>query len=170
MFIYLYKQHLYMKIMSSIFRKIEEPKCSFCQRSLAVSEQGRVAFSEDNGSLTALVVIFDQELLLQLLTVTFNCQFVLFNWKLIDKTHMVKTLFKCFKQGHFYQRLPINRATAEYDNKLQQNRVVLHSRTLYLNELKKTHKRFYFPKFFFVFFKIIILNIVWLKELFLCCN
>lgn len=48
-----------MKRMSSPFRKIEDSECSFCQRSLAVSEQGLLAFSGDNGSL-------DQELLLQL--------------------------------------------------------------------------------------------------------
>jgi len=64
--------------MSFIFRKIEEPKCLLCQRSLPVSEQGHVAFSGDNGSLTALVVILDQEL-----AVTFRCQFALFNWKWI---------------------------------------------------------------------------------------
>lgn len=104
-----------MKIMSSIFRKIEEPKCLFCQ-SLAVSEQDHIAFSGDNGSLTALVVMLDQELLLQLWTVTFSCQFALFKWKLIYSTGVVKTLFKCCKKGPFYQRLSINRDIAEYDN------------------------------------------------------
>lgn len=141
--------------MSSIFRKIEEPKCFFCQRSL-VSEQGRVAFSGHNGSLTALVVILDQELLLQLLTITFS-PFALFNWKLIDKINMVKTLFKCCKQGHFYQRLSINRTIAEYDNKLEQNGGFLHYRTPSLNKFKKTYTRFYFSKItFFMFFKIVL--------------
>lgn len=148
-FFCLYKQHLYMKIMSSLFRRIEEPKCLFCQRSLAVSEQGRIAFSGDNVSLTALVVTLDQELLLELLTVTFSFQFALFNQKLIDKTDMVKIFFKCCKQCHFYQRLSINRAMAEYDKKLEQNGGFLHYRTLSLNELKKHIQGFIFPKLHF---------------------
>lgn len=60
--------------MSSLFRKVEGPKSLFCQRSLAVSEQGHAAFSGDNDRHSVWVVTFDQELLLQLLTVTFSFQ------------------------------------------------------------------------------------------------
>lgn len=51
--------------MSSLFRKIEEPKYLFCQSSLAVSEQDHVAFFGDNGCFTAwLSWSADQEFLL----------------------------------------------------------------------------------------------------------
>lgn len=59
--------------MSSLFRRVEEPKCLFCQ-SLAVSERGHTAFFGDNDSHSVWVVTFNQELLLQLFTVTFSVQ------------------------------------------------------------------------------------------------
>lgn len=53
---------------------MEEHKCLFCQRSLAVSKQGHAALPGDNDSHSVWVVTFDQELLLQLLAVTFSFQ------------------------------------------------------------------------------------------------
>lgn len=53
---------------------MEEHKCLFCQRSLAVSEQGHAALPGDNDSHSVWVVTFDQELLLQLLAVAFSFQ------------------------------------------------------------------------------------------------
>lgn len=72
---------------------------------------------------------------------------------------MVKTLFKFCKQWYFYQRLYVNRAIAEYDNKLWQNEDFLHYRTASLNKPLKMHPKFYFSKImFFISTKITVLN------------